>query len=35
MLIDFALFALGGMLVGYVMRLVHEDLEERQESATN
>jgi hypothetical protein len=35
MVIDFALFALGGMLVGYVMRLVQEDIEERQEDATN
>jgi hypothetical protein len=35
MLIDFALFALAGMIVGYVMRLVQEDLEERRENATN
>lgn len=35
MLIDFAIFALGGMIVGYVMRLVQEDLEERREDATN
>jgi hypothetical protein len=35
MLIDFALFALAGIIVGYVMRLVQEDLEERRENATN
>jgi hypothetical protein len=35
MLIDFALFALAGMIVGYVMRLIQEHLEERREDATN
>jgi hypothetical protein len=35
MLIDFALFALAGMILGYVIRLVQEDIEERKEDATN
>jgi len=34
-MIDFTLFALAGMIVGYVVRLVQEELEERREDATN
>lgn len=33
MFLDFAIFALAGILVGYVMRLAQEAIEERQEDA--
>ena len=35
MLLDIAIFILAGTIIGYVMRLVQEDIEERQEDATN
>ena len=30
MMIDFAIFALAGMIVGYVMRLIQEEREENE-----
>jgi hypothetical protein len=35
MLIDFAIVTLAGIILGYVIRLVQEDIEERREDATN
>ena len=31
MILDFAIFALAGVIIGYVVRLVQEDLEDRRE----
>lgn len=32
MFLDFAIFALAGILVGYIIRLAQEAIEERQEN---
>jgi hypothetical protein len=34
-MIDIAIFILAGVIVGYVIRLVQEDIEERHEDETN